>query len=213
MTLYSFLFGDRDVSAHFSDEARVQAMLDVELALAEAEAHAGLVPTTSLDPIREAATVAGLDMAVLSREAAEAGNLAIPLVRQLRSRVARIDRQAAGHVHVGATSQDIIDTALVLQIRAAVPALTALIRRAADAAARHAQAHRGTPMAGRTWLQQATPITFGLKAAGWLEALERARVAIEERAATACVVQFGGASGSGSISPSRIYPGTAIAIG
>ena len=196
MTLYSSLFGDPDVSAHFSDEARVRAMLDVEVALAEAEARAGLVPAASLGPIREAAALAGLDLAGLAREAALAGNLAIPLVQQLRTRVAAVDARAAGHVHVGATSQDIIDTALVLQLRAALPALIARVRQASAAAARHAQRHRQTPMVGRTWLQQATPITFGLKAAGWLEALERGRVAIHERARGAFVLQFGGASGT-----------------
>ena len=212
MMLHSVLFGDPDVAAHFSDEARVQAMLDVEVALAEAEAHTGLIPAASLGPIREAATLAGLDLATLAREAADAGNLAIPLVRQLRARVTGINVQAAGHVHVGATSQDIIDTALVLQLRAALPALTAQVRRASAAAARHARAHRATPMVGRTWLQQATPITFGLKAAGWLEALERARAAIADRAGTACVLQFGGASGTlASLGPAA--PAVAKALG
>jgi 3-carboxy-cis,cis-muconate cycloisomerase len=196
MTIYSLLFGDPDVSAHFSDEARVQAMLDVEVALAEAEVQADVVPASSLPPIRAAARLAELDLDGLAREAADAGNLVIPLVRQLRARVAEIDAGAAGHVHVGATSQDIIDTALVLQLRAALPALTTQVRRASAAAARHARRHRQTPMAGRTWLQQATPITFGLKAAGWLEALERGRASIDERSRSAFVLQLGGASGT-----------------
>jgi 3-carboxy-cis,cis-muconate cycloisomerase len=196
MSVSSFLFGDPDVSAHFSDSARVQAMLDVEVALVEAEAHAGLVPASAIEPIRRAATVEGLDLAGLARDAADAGNLAIPLVRALRSRVARLDARAADHVHVGATSQDIIDTGLVLQLRAALPALSAQVGRASASAARHAQRHRRTPMPGRTWLQQATPITFGLKAAGWLDALERGRAAIEARGRSAFVLQFGGASGT-----------------
>jgi 3-carboxy-cis,cis-muconate cycloisomerase len=114
----------------------------------------------------------------------------------LRARVASIDARAAHHVHVGATSQDIIDTAAVLQLRAALPALSAQVGRAAAAAARHAQRHRRTPMAGRTWLQQSTPITFGLKAAGWLEALERGRTAIDDQGRRTVVLQFGGASGT-----------------
>ena len=88
---------------------------------------------------------------------------------------------AARYVHWGATSQDIIDTGLVLQLREAVPALVRDLRRAATAAAGHAQRHASTPMAGRTWLQQATPITFGLKAAGWLDALARARPTASRR--------------------------------
>ena len=98
-------------------------------------------------------------------------------------------------MHVGATSQDIIDTALVLQLRAALPALIARVRQASAAAARHAQRHRQTPMVGRTWLQQATPITFGLKAAGWLG--PRTRTDGDTRAARArSYCAFGGASGT-----------------
>jgi 3-carboxy-cis,cis-muconate cycloisomerase len=110
--------------------------------------------------------------------------------------VAAIDEEAARFVHLGATSQDIIDTALVLQLRGAVPLLLAHTRRAESAAARHDRSHRSTPIAGRTWMQQATPTTFGLKAAGWLEALERGRASIDQRASEAFVLQFGGASGT-----------------
>src|SRR5262249_41334610 len=103
---------------------------------------------------------------------------------------------AAGFVHWGATSQDVIDTALVLQLRAAVPLVIGHIDRAAAAAAAHARTHASTLMAGRTLLQQATPITFGLKAAGWLEALERSQSRIGAALDDALVLQFGGASGT-----------------
>ena len=196
MTLHSLLFGDPDVDAHLSDAARVQAMLDVEVALAEAEAQADVIPAAAVTSIRQAARAERFDLSALAREAAEAGNLAIPLVRQLRAIVGDIDSEAANHVHVGATSQDIIDTSLVLQLKGALPPCLAQIRRATEAAAAHARRHRRTPMAGRTLLQQATPITFGLKAAGWLEALERGRVSLQANADRAFVLQFGGASGT-----------------
>ena len=95
-------------------------------------------------------------------------------MHQLTTRVARVDAEAARYVHWGATSQDIIDTALVLQLRASVPAIVERSRSARPKQPRkHARQHAATPMAGRTWLQQATPMTFGLKAAGWLDALDR----------------------------------------
>jgi 3-carboxy-cis,cis-muconate cycloisomerase len=196
LTLYSSLFGDPDVAAHFSDRALLQAMLDVETALAEAEASVGVVPARSVDPIRTAARVERYDPDAIARDSAGAGNAVIPLVRELTRQVAAIDEEASRFVHLGATSQDIIDTALVLQLRGAVPLLVAHIRRAERAAARHARSHRSTPIAGRTWMQQATPTTFGLKAAGWLEALERGRASIDQRASEAFVLQFGGASGT-----------------
>lgn len=174
-------------------ERHVQAMLDVEVALVEALAEAGVVPASSVAPVRAAARVERFDLRVLGDEAAEAGNLLIPLVRQLTSAVASIDPVAAGHVHLGATSQDVIDSALVLQLRDAIAGITASLDCAAGGAAALARRHVRTPIAGRTWLQQATPTTFGAKAAVWLDGLERARVRL---AAVPCDLQFGGATGT-----------------
>ncbi len=196
MSLTASLFGDDTVAALFSEPAQIQAMLDVEVALAEALATAGVVPRASLDAIRTAARADEYDAAAIAGEAARAGNAAIPLVRHFTAHVAAIDADAARYVHLGATSQDVLDTALVLQLRGALPRLLDLVERAAAAAARHAREHRHTPMPGRTWLQQATPTTFGLKAAGWLDALLRTRAAVVESAAAAFVLQFGGASGT-----------------
>ncbi len=183
-------------SSHFSLRAHLQAMLDVEAALAEAEAAIGVIPRQAARSIRACARVENLDEAVIESEARRDGNMAIPLVRQLTSRVAAADADAARYVHWGATSQDIIDTALVLQLRAAVPAVVTDLFRAADAAAGHAERHMKTTMAGRTWLQQATPITFGLKAAGWCDALDRVAVRLDSALTDAVVLQFGGASGT-----------------
>jgi 3-carboxy-cis,cis-muconate cycloisomerase len=196
MTLYSGLFGDADVERALGDEALVQAMLDVEAALADALADAGLVPTSSARVVREAARAERYDREALACEAARAGNLAIPLVRQLTAAVEAIDPYAAEAVHLGATSQDILDTAAILQFRAALPSMMAHLARAEGAAARHARRYRDTPMSGRTWLQPATPVTFGLKAAGWLDAIDRSRRALGDAADGAFVLQFGGASGT-----------------
>lgn len=185
-----------DIARAVSAEARLQAMLDVEACLAEAEASVGVIPVSAVTPIRAAARAEFYDPATVAAEGQRAGNLAIPLVHHLTRRVAATDEQASRYVHYGATSQDIIDTGLVLQLRVSVPIVVRDLDLAALAAERHARAHSATPMAGRTWLQQATPITFGLKAAGWLEGLTRVRQGLESALADALVLQFGGASGT-----------------
>lgn len=190
------LFGDAEVDRALSDEARLQAMLDVEVALAEAASDIGLVPSVALAAIRDAGKASLYDHAALAEDAAWAGNLAIPLVKAMTKLVAASDADAARFVHIGATSQDIIDTGLVLQLRKAIPAISASLGRAATAAAGHARAHVGTPMIGRTWMQQAVPVTFGLKAAGWLDALRRVRARLDADLEAACVLQFGGAAGT-----------------
>jgi 3-carboxy-cis,cis-muconate cycloisomerase len=182
--------------APFSTHARLQAMLDVEAALAEAEAAIGVIPRTAARSIRACARVETLDEALIESEAHREGNVAIPMIRQLTARVSASDAKAARYVHWGATSQDIIDTAFVLQLRAAVPRVIADLGRAADAAAVHAERHVKTTMVGRTWLQQATPVSFGLKAAGWCDSLDRAADHLESALADACVLQFGGATGT-----------------
>jgi len=171
-------------------------MLDVEACLAEAEASVGVIPRSAVNPIRAAARADLYDHATIVAEGRRAGNLAIPLVDHLTRRVAATDEQASRYVHYGATSQDIIDTGLVLQLRESVPIIVGDLERAALAAARHARAHIATPMPGRTWLQQATPTTFGLKAAGWLDGLTRVGQGLQSALTDALVLQFGGASGT-----------------
>src|SRR6266542_3420065 len=181
---------------HFTSAARLQAMLDVEGALADAEASLDIIPRSAALAIRDALRADFYDASAIEADARRAGNVAIPLVRQLTARVAEADADAARYVHWGATSQDIIDTALLLQLRHAVPAIAADLARAADAAADHARRYANTPMAGRTWLQQATPVTFGLKAAGWVDALDRVACGIRNTLSGVMVLQFGGASGT-----------------
>ena len=184
------------MSSHFTSRARIQAMLDIEAALAEAEAANGVIPREAAAAIRAAAKADLYDVAAIESDAEGAGNLAIPLVRQLTLQVALSKPEMARYVHWGATSQDIIDTGLVLQLRASIPLIVHDLSRAADASANHAERHATTTMVGRTWLQHATPITFGLKAAGWCDALDRATARLDVRLQDVSVVQFGGASGT-----------------
>ena len=190
------LFGDAEVSEYLSERARIQAMLDVEAALAEIEGELGVIPRQAVAPIQAAAKADRFDLDAIGAAAAGDGNLAIPLVRQLTHAVEAIDHDAARYVHWGATSQDIIDTGLVLQLQGAVPPITRHLDRALAAAASLARRYIDTPMAGRTWLQQSTPITFGVKAAGWLDALSRQRTVLADALEQTRVLQFGGASGT-----------------
>jgi len=185
-----------EVERAFAEDTRVQKMLDVEAALARAEAQAGIIPASAAEAISRASRAERFDVTTIVADAHSAGNLAIPLVKALTRLVADDSPESSRYVHWGATSQDIIDTGLVLQLRDAVPIVVRDLRRAASAAATHARLHARTPMPGRTWLQQATPITFGLKAAGWLDALVRTMEGLESALTGALCLQFGGASGT-----------------
>ncbi len=170
----------------------VQAMLDAEAALAAACADVGLVPRTAADEIAAACRAELYDAGALAADARAAGNPAIPLVKAL---TARLSPAAAAHVHRGATSQDIIDTAMSLTARRSLPGVAADLRRAGDRCAALALEHRMTPMPGRTLLQQAVPTTFGLKAAGWMTALDAAAAALAA-ADVRLAAQLGGAAGT-----------------
>jgi len=194
--LHDRLLGDPQVTARFTAPAHLQLMLDVEAALADAEASVGVVPVACVAAIQAAARADLYEQGTLAVETAEAGHPVVPMVRHLTARVAATDEDAARYVHWGATSQDVMDTALVLQLRAAVPEVLGHIERAARAAADMARRYADTPLAGRTWLQQATPTTFGLKAAGWLDALDRTGWRLAAGLDEALVLQFGGAAGT-----------------
>ena len=170
-------------------------MLDVEAALAEAEAHAGVIPEAAVAPI-DCRQRRLLRPGGVGRADRAGRQSAIPLVRQLTRMVARQIATAAGYVHWGATSQDLIDTSLVLRLRTAVPLVLAQLERAASAAAGHARTHIDTVMPGRTLLSQATPITFGLKAAGWLDGSAGTAQSLFNALNECLVLQLGGASGT-----------------
>jgi 3-carboxy-cis,cis-muconate cycloisomerase len=173
-----------------SDTAWVEAMLEAERALANAEAIAGVIPAHAAGPIADACRIDRIDVEAVLEEGRRSGNPAEPLVRALRKAVGG---EAAGYVHRGATSQDIVDTASMLVARHAVALLVEELNRVARACARLAKAHRDTPMPARTLLQQAVPTTFGLKAAGWLLAVLAARDPLRGARFAA---QLGGAAGT-----------------
>jgi 3-carboxy-cis,cis-muconate cycloisomerase len=190
------LFSTEAMAEIFSDAGRLQAMLDVEAALARAEAACGVVPATAAEAIGAACRAELFDADALGRAAVGGGNLAIPLVKALTAKVAERDADAARWVHWGATSQDIIDTGLVLQLRKALPLLAADLTGLCDALAAIAEKHAGTPLTARTLLQQAVPTTLGAKAAGWLTGISHAQDRLASAGQTALTLQFGGAAGT-----------------
>ncbi|HET9148597.1 MAG TPA: 3-carboxy-cis,cis-muconate cycloisomerase [Acetobacteraceae bacterium] len=180
------------MAAAFDARAGAQAMLDAEAALARAQARLGLIPAEAAEAITRACNAAPPDSDALAREGALAGTIVIPLVAWLRGKVP----EHAHFVHRGGTSQDIIDTGLILQLRRGLSLLDADLAAMADAAARLARDHARTPMLARTLMQPALPTTFGLKAAYWLAALDDARMALREAAEPAIRLQCGGAAGT-----------------
>jgi 3-carboxy-cis,cis-muconate cycloisomerase len=178
------------------DAAYLQNMLDFEAALARAEALVGVIPQAAADPITRACRAESFDLAALAEGATRGGNLAIPLVKTLTANVRNIDPQAAGYVHWGATSQDVIDSATMLMLRAAIDSLLADISRAVDGFAKLARQHRDTAMVARTWLQHALPMPFGLKLAEYAAALARSRKRLKRLRRETLALQFGGAAGT-----------------
>ncbi len=178
------------------DAAFLQNMLDFEAALARAEAAVEVIPLLAAAPIARACRAESYDHAALAEAATRSGNLAIPLVKALTATVARSDADAARYVHWGATSQDVIDTATMLMLRAAIDALLADIARAVAGFAELARQHRNTAVVARTWLQHALPMPFGLKLAEYAAALSRSRRRLKRLRAETLALQFGGAAGT-----------------
>ena len=189
---FDAIFVSDELRAAVSDRAWVEAMLEVERALASAEAMAGVVPAELASTVAEACRIESFDVDAIVAAGRSVGNPAEPLVRALRDVVGG---EAAGYVHFGATSQDILDSAAMLVARRALGLIDGELAGVASACAELAEAHRLTPMAARTLLQQAVPTTFGLKAAGWLVAVttSRARLATLREGLPA---QLGGAAGT-----------------
>ena len=187
------IFTSAAAAEAFSDRAVLQAMLDFEAALAEAEEELGVIPARTAGPIAAACKAELYDLAALGGEASAAGNVAIPLVKALTQKVRE---PARAYVHWGATSQDAIDTAFMLCAREALKATRADVREAIEAAVALVAAHRKTIMPGRTLMQQAVPISFAFKGAGWLSGLTGAAERLRRVASTAVALQFGGAAGT-----------------
>jgi 3-carboxy-cis,cis-muconate cycloisomerase len=188
--------GSAAMSAVFSDETLIAGALRFEAALARASAAEGCIPTPAAAVIARACAEARFEISVLAEEAAHAGTLAIPLVRRLRELVAARDESAAAFVHFGATSQDLADTALMIQAKAGADLIRHDGAALRDALAVLAQSHAETPMLGRTLLQGALPITLGLKAAQWLLGVDAGLRRFNREAGEAVACQLGGAVGT-----------------
>jgi 3-carboxy-cis,cis-muconate cycloisomerase len=180
----------------FSDESLLGAMLEFEVALARAEARLGMMPESAAEAIAAASKAGNFDTATLAKQALQGGTLTIPLVKMLRQKVRESSPAAASFVHSGATSQDVADTALILLLKRAQPILERDIERLEKTLGELTEEHAHTVMLGRTLLQAAPPVTFGLKAGGWLAAVRRGRKRLRSSFQEALVVQFGGASGT-----------------
>jgi 3-carboxy-cis,cis-muconate cycloisomerase len=190
--LFDEVTGHGPVRAAVADPAWLRHLLAAEVALAAAQAELGIVPATAATAIAAAGAPDRYDLTALGRAAAGPGNPVLPVVEALR---AEVGGAAAEFVHFGTTSQDILDTAAMLVARDALELVRAAVVGAAGSAARLAATHRDTPMAGRTLLQHARPVTFGLTAAGWLAGLGTA-TGLLARARDLPAVQLGGPVGT-----------------
>jgi 3-carboxy-cis,cis-muconate cycloisomerase len=193
MTSFAPLFVPEELLDAVSSRAWLEAMLEVEAALARAEEAAGIVSSESAAAIAGACRAELYDLLDLLEGGRSAGNPAEPLVRALRGLVGG---EAAGDVHRGATSQDVLDTASMLVTRRTLELILRDLDRVEAGLAGLAETHRSTPMAARTLLQQAVPTTFGFKAAGWLVAVLEAHERLHEIRSRRLAAQLGGAAGT-----------------
>jgi 3-carboxy-cis,cis-muconate cycloisomerase len=203
MSLYTEFFYSKEINQLFSDKNEVAKLLLVEAALAEAQAECGIIPENAAQVIVRYCNVDLINIENLKNDVQLGGNIAMPLVRQLTSIVKNKDPEAAKFVHLGATSQDIIDTATVLLIKEYSTWLKEKVRLLKKLLLNITSEYRDTVMIGRTLLQQATPITFGLKTAYWLESIARSEERILQSLDRLTVVQLSGATGSGNTTISR----------
>ena len=196
--LYASLFYQKEVTEIFSDRALVSFMIEAEVALAQAQAQVGVIPESAAIVMSQMAqtVIDQIDFDTLAAATGLAGNIAIPFVKQLTAIVKQSDEDAARYVHWGATSQDILDTACILQCRTAMAHVESLIHRCYRTALNQAEQYRSQVMIGRTWLQQGLPITLGHKFARWASAFHRDLARIEAMKARVFTAQLGGAVGS-----------------
>jgi 3-carboxy-cis,cis-muconate cycloisomerase len=180
----------------FADASVLEAMLRFEVALARVQARLGILPQTAAEKIAAAAKPEFFDTEAISRDSLRVGTPIIPLVKALRERVHAADSSAASFVHWGATSQDAADTALILLLKKAHPIFESNLSRVEKSLHGLAEKHANTVMLGRTLMQPAPPVTFGLKAAGWLGAIHRSHRRLNGSFTDALILQFGGASGT-----------------
>jgi 3-carboxy-cis,cis-muconate cycloisomerase len=196
MKLFDKLFRYEAIDRIFSDQAYIQSMLEFEAALARAEARVGVIPAVDAPIIAAACQSEYFNFEELATQAALSGNVAIPLIKKLTELIAKQNKDAARFVHWGATSQDAMDTAVVLQLRRALEVMDQDLARLTTTLASLADKYRATPVAARTWMQQALPTTFGFIVAGWLDAILRHRARLSDLRVRNLALQFGGAVGT-----------------
>ncbi|MFA3598962.1 3-carboxy-cis,cis-muconate cycloisomerase [Acinetobacter baumannii] len=196
--LYASLFYQKDVTEIFSDSSLITYMIQVEVALAQAQAQVGVIPQNAANTIAQVAEQAleKFDFSALAVATGLAGNIAIPFVKQLTAIVKDTDEDASRYVHWGATSQDILDTACILQCRDALNIVEGQLQQCYTTALQQAKQYRHQVMIGRTWLQQALPITLGHKLARWASAFKRDLDRIQAMKSRVLTAQLGGAVGS-----------------
>jgi 3-carboxy-cis,cis-muconate cycloisomerase len=190
--LFRDMFGTAEMRAVFSDEALIGRYIEVEIALAKAEARCGVIPAGAAEKIAELARFDALDLKLMQHETEIVGYPILPLVEQL----SKICGEVGRYVHWGATTQDIMDTAVVLQVRAALAIVERDIQAVRGLLAELAKRYRDTPMAGRTHLQHALPITFGYKCVVWLSMFDRHAERLVELRPRVEIGQFAGAAGT-----------------
>jgi 3-carboxy-cis,cis-muconate cycloisomerase len=196
--LYQNFFYSPQVDALFTNEATIGYMLQFESALAQAQAKEGMIPQACADIISENCVIENIDIQLLISQVGLGGNACIPLVKQLTNAVKKQNTEAAGYVHFGVTSQDVIDTATMLQAKEAVIIIEKDLQKIIKQLQILAENHQQTPMIGRSFMQQARPITFGFKVDTWLDGLSRSKERIERILQDNFVVQLGGAVGNKS---------------
>jgi len=193
--MYDRLFTTPEIAQVFSAGGLIAKMLRFEWALALALEQSKVIPDGVAASI-QLITLDDLDLDVISQQSARAGNLVIPFVSRLTALVAEKNVSLAAYVHYGATSQDVLDTATILQIREALAFLQSDLNATCATLVPLIQSHSATLLPGRTWLQQGPPVTLGLKLAGWLDAFQRHRERLHEASARCIRLQFGGAVGT-----------------
>jgi 3-carboxy-cis,cis-muconate cycloisomerase len=191
--IFRDIFSTEAMRRVFSDENRVQKYLDIEAALAKVQARLGIIPKDAADEIVKHCQAAEYDFALLKKQTERIGYPVLPVVQQL---VKKCANGVGEWCHWGATTQDITDTATVLQIREALDLVESEIKAISKALAGLAKKYRDTPMAGRSNLQQAVPITFGFKAATLLSGFDRHLQRLKELRPRVLVGEFGGAAGT-----------------
>ena len=196
--LYQNFFYSPQVDALFTDEATIDFMLQFESALAQAQAKVGMIPQNIADTISKNCLIENIDIQLLISQVALGGNTCIPLVKHLTEVVNKKNIEASGYVHFGATSQDVIDTATMLQTKKAVIIIQNDLQTVIQQLQILSQKHQKTPMIGRSFMQQARPITFGYKVDTWLDGLYRSKERLERILQDNFVVQLGGAVGNKS---------------